>query len=289
MKNIIKNAVIILILISIYIKRPEVISSIIIGIDLWKKSVLPSIFPIMIISDFILSTNLISIISNLIGNLFTKLFKVSKYASYVFIMSLFSGCPTNAKYIKDLLNNNLIETNEASKILSMSLLYNPILILTITSYLKPKTIIYLIICNILSNLIIGLINRNYECNILSKEANSKKFNLVDSISNSINVLLLILGSIITFMSINAIMPIKHPLITGILEITSGINSLNNYNLMYKYKIVFTGILLSFGGLSILTQIKSIFKDTKLDYSLYYKSRIIHLLLMLFFSYFISLF
>jgi hypothetical protein len=285
MKNIIKNTLVIIILLLIYLKRPLVINSIIEGMDLWKKSVFPSVFPIMIISDFILSTNLINIISKIFGKAFNKLFKVSKYASYVFLMSLFSGTPTNAKYIKDLLDNKIIETAEASKILANSLLYNPLLILTITPFLKTIDRIYLIIFNIIANLIIGLINRNYRCNILNKEIKPKNFNLVNSINNAVNISLLILGSIITFITINAVIPINHPLITGLLEITNGINMIKTGNIIYKYQFIFTAILLSFGGLSILTQIKSIFKDTDIDYSLYYKSRIIHLILMLIMSYF----
>lgn len=282
MKNTIKNILILTVLILLFIKRPFLINSIINGLDIFKTKIFSSIFPIMIISDLLLSSNLITIISNLFGKIFTRVFKVSKYASYVFIMSFFSGCPTNAKYIKDLLNNKVINEKEAIKILSMTMLYNPLLILNI-SPLNKKDTIYLLIINLLSNILIGIINRNYyikESNYLIK---SKDFNLIESISNSINTLLLILGSIITFISLNSILPIKHPLISGILEITNGIYLIKTVSI-YKYKLIFTSILLSFGGLSILYQIKSIFKDTNIDYTLYYKSRIIHLLLMLVLTY-----
>ena len=282
MKNTIKNILILTVLILLFIKRPFLINSIINGLDIFKTKIFSSIFPIMIISDLLLSSNLITIISNLFGKIFTRVFKVSKYASYVFIMSFFSGCPTNAKYIKDLLNNKVINEKEAIKILSMTMLYNPLLILNI-SPLNKKDTIYLLIINLLSNILIGIINRNYyikESNYLIK---SKDFNLIESISNSINTLLLILGSIITFISLNSILPIKHPLISGILEITNGIYLIKTVSI-YKYKLIFTSILLSFGGLSILYQIKSIFKDTNIDYTLYYKSRIIHLLLMLLLTY-----
>ena len=57
MKNIIKSTIILIILISIYIKRPYVIMNILTGIELWKNSLFPSIFPILIISDFIMRTN----------------------------------------------------------------------------------------------------------------------------------------------------------------------------------------------------------------------------------------
>ena len=82
------------------------------------------------------------------------------------------------------------------------------------------------------------------------------------------------------------LPFKHPISAGILEITSGINMINAFTISYKYKIIFSAFLMSFGGLSILFQIKSIFKDTYIDYSLYYRSRILHLILMLFLVYWI---
>ncbi len=284
MRNFIRNILIIIILILIFIKRPLVILAVINSLKLWQESILPSVFPIIIMSDLILSSNIINIISKYIGPLFTRIFKVSKYASYVIIMSFLSGCPTNAKYIKDLLDNNVIDNNEGIKLLSMSLLYNPILILSITSYLNYQDSIYLIMANLLANLIVGLLNRNYKCNNMSNNFKIKEFNLIASISKSIDIVMLILGCIITFAVLNSILPINHPLLSGILEITNGINGINNINILYKYKLIFTGILMGFGGLSILTQIKSIFKDTSLDYTLYYKSRIVHILLMLGFCY-----
>ena len=284
MKSITKNIIIIFILILLFLKRPFIISSTIESFEIWKSSIFPSIFPIMIISDFIISTNLITIISNILGPIFKKIFKVSKYASYVFIMSMISGTPSNAKYINDLYLNKVIDKEEVIKILSMTLLYNPLLIITITPYLNFNDRIYLIISNICANIIIGTFNRNVKTKDCNIRLDKKNFNLVNSISNGINTLLLILGALITFNILNNILPIKHPLITGALEITNGFILINHSFLLYKYKFIFTAILLSFGGLSIITQIKSIFKDTNLDYSLFYKSRVIHLLLMILFSY-----
>ena len=276
MKNIIKIILILTILVSIYINRPLVMVKVVSGMELWSKCVFPSVFPILIISDFIMSTNLIKIVSDLLGFTFAKFFKVSKYASYVFIMSVFSGCPANAKYIKDLYDNKVIGKNECVKILSMSLLYNPLLILSITPFLSTFDSYFLIVTNIIINLVIGLINRNYKIDNITSDMKVKSFDLVNSISNSINVLLLILGSIIVFITISAIIPIDSPLIKGILEIANGIKLVGNSNYLYKYKLLFTGILMGFSGFSIIIQIKSIFKDTNLDYSLFYKSRIMHI-------------
>ncbi len=138
MINKIKKVSIVLLIVLIIIKRPVIIGAVLESINIWITNIFPSLFPFLIISDLIISTDLINTITKYIGWFFNKVFKMSKYSSYVLIMSLISGCPSNAKFVKDLLDNNLISKEEAVKVLSMSLLYNPILILTITSYLDVK-------------------------------------------------------------------------------------------------------------------------------------------------------
>lgn len=277
MIKLLKNVSIILLIILTIIKRPTITTAIIEAINIWITNIFPALFPILIISDLIISSNLINNITDVIGPVFSKIFKVSKYSSYVFIMSLLSGCPSNAKYTKDLLDFNLITKEEAIKILSMSLLYNPILILTITGYLNKNDTWFIILTNILINLIIGLINRRYYCQIKDeKKMLSRNFNLINSISKTIDTLMLVLGSLVLFIALSSLISYDHPLLDGIFEITNGIKE-NFFIENYNYQLLFTGILMSFGGLSIQTQIKSILKDYKLEYSLFYKSRIIHLI------------
>ena len=105
---------------------------------------------------------------------------------------------------------------------------------------------------------------------------SRNFNLINSISKTIDTLMLVLGSLVLFIALSSLISYDHPLLDGIFEITNGIKE-NFFIENYNYQLLFTGILMSFGGLSIQTQIKSILKDYKLEYSLFYKSRIIHLI------------
>lgn len=289
MIKLLKKMSIILLIILTIIKRPIITTAIIDAINIWINNIFPSLFPILIISDLIISTDLIKIITDNIGFLFNKLFKVSKYSSYVFIISLLSGCPSNAKYIKDLLDHNLISKEEAIKTLSMSLLYNPILILSITTFLHKSDVYLIIIFNIIINLIIGLINRNIKCQYLNNDyLLQRNFNLISSISSTIDTLLLVLGSLVLFIALSSIIPFNHPLLDGIFEITNGIKEMALIS-NYQDKLMITGILMSFGGLSIQTQIKSILKDYDLEYSLFYKSRIIHLILFILLLYLKSIF
>lgn len=289
MIKFLKKVSIVLLIILIIIKRPIITNSIIDAINIWITNIFPALFPILILSDLIVSTDLIKTITNVIGPIFSKIFKVSKYSSYVFVMSSLSGCPSNAKYIKDLLDNKLIHKDEAVKILSFSLLYNPILILTITPYLTKFDAYFIIISNIFINLIIGLINRNQKCSIdNNSELIPKNFNLINSISKTIDTLLLVLGSLVLFIALSSLVTYNHPILDGIFEITNGIKEIILLD-KYSHQLMITGILLSFGGLSIHTQIKSILKDYHLDYSLFYKSRIIHLILFMLTIYFKMIF
>ena len=286
MKETLKNITIGLLIIFIFIKRPVLVEAIILAINIWINTIFPALFPFLIISDLIISSNIVTFITLRFHLLFKTLFKVSGYGAYVFILSLISGTPSNAKFVRDLLEIKVIENIEAVKILSMSMLYNPLLILAITSFLKTADQAFIIITNIFINLIIGLCNRCVPCNIsLVKSAPTIKFNLVHSISKTINTLLLILGAIVLFTALISLLPLTHPLTNGALEIISGLRIIDNV-IDYNLQLIFTGILLSFGGLSIQTQMKSILKDYNLDYSLFYKSRIIHLALFLIIIYLI---
>jgi len=282
MKETLKNVSITLLVGLIIFKRPVLMSAISGAITIWINTVFPAIFPFLIISDLIISTNLINLIAHHLSFIYHHLFKMSGYGAYVFLLSLISGTPGNAKYLKDLLDAKLINNQEAIKILSMSLVYNPILIIAITPFLKPFDQLFLIISNIIINIIIGLINRNFKVDYKKiSHLRAIKFNLINSINKAIQTLLLILGVIVFFAALASLLPTEHPLLIGILEIINGLNKINPH-FSYHHQLLFSGILLSFGSLSIQTQIKSILKDYQLEYSLFYKSRIIHLILFILF-------
>ena len=75
MKNIFKTLLCLLFILLIFTNRNILVTSTITSIDLFNKSIFPSIFPIMIFSDYIMSTNIIILLSNTIGILFSKIFK----------------------------------------------------------------------------------------------------------------------------------------------------------------------------------------------------------------------
>ena len=92
------------------------------------------------------------------------------------------------------------------------------------------------------------------------------FSVVISILNSskiLNILVVFLAPIFSFLHI----PISFisPLLTGIIEITNGINLISNIHIkVISINIIITSFLLGFGGISILLQVFSVISKTDLS-------------------------
>ena len=289
MKNKLTKLTIIFFFILIFIKKDIMYYTIYNTVTLWFKNIVPNLLPMFIITSLIIESNLIINICNIFGKLFNKIFKCSNYGIFIYFLSLFTGSPSNAKYINDLINNNLISNTLSDKLLLFTSNYNILLIYSLLSlYLNKYISIKIIIIIIISNIIVGLIFRNINYIDLKTNYIKRKINISKIIKDTIDTLLMILGTLIFFNIIINLLPIKNMLLknilNGFLEITTGLKGLEYLDISTNIKILLSTIYLSFGGLSIHTQIKSILPDT--NYTLFLKSRlyavIISVILLTFF-------
>ena len=278
-----------------------VIESVKISFDIWKNNIFPSLFPFLIIGNIMINIRLPKFIGEILNPLFYNLFKINKNGAFVIILSMLSGFPSSAKYIKDLLIKNVINEKEATKLLMFTHFSNPLFILGALSlsFLNNNKIgIYILICHYLVNFFIGLIFRNYNSSKkdiskislkkfiinLNNEINNTKLGYVisNAIKESINTLILILGSISTFLILttllNNIIVIPNnfkPLLNGFFEMTQGLKQLSILDINLNYKALISIAILSFGGFSVHMQIITIISDTKIKYFPYLISRLIH--------------
>lgn len=276
MKNKLTKLTIIFFFILIFIKKDIMYYTIYNTVILWFKNIVPNLLPMFIITSLIIESNLIINICNIFGKLFNKIFKCSNYGIFIYFLSLFTGSPSNAKYINDLVNNNLISNTLSDKLLLFTSNYNTLLIYSLlTLYLNKSISIKIIIIIIISNIIVGLIFRNINYIVLKTNYIKRKINISKIIKDTIDTLLMILGTLIFFNIIINLLPIKNMLLknilNGFLEITTGLKGLEYLDISTNIKILLSTIYLSFGGLSIHTQIKSILPDT--NYTLFLKSRL----------------
>ena len=237
------------------------------------KKIFPSLFIFFIISSILINYGFVELISKIFGKLFRFLFNINNYQSYIFIMSMLSGLPSNAKYIKELLDSELIEENDANHILLFSHFANPLFILFM-GLNKPYLII---LAHYLPNIIIGLFIRGFKSSHKTNKINhvSKPFNklLSDSITSSFNTLLMVLGLIIIF---NIIGNLTNSFILKyILEMSSSVNYITTINISDKLKAMLVSGILSFGGICVHMQVMSILNNKKIRYTPYLLARLLH--------------
>lgn len=289
-KNLLYLVVLIIVLFEMLFNSSTIINSVNFSFSLCINNLFPSLFPFMILSNILMEYGFVEISSELLKPFMTKIFKVDQYASFVLILSLISGSPSNAKYINELLNKKIIDEKQANKILLFTHFVNPLFIINTigVTFLHNKILgIIILISHYLGNFIIGIIFRNYhkinltsKINIknaittLEKKRNNFIIILTNSIISSINTLLIILGVITTCLIITSLININ-PIFNGILEITQGLKYISTTNLEILKKVILTTFLISFGGFSIHAQNFSILNNKKIKYIPFLIARIIH--------------
>ncbi len=256
------------------VRKEQVIIGASTALSVWAKSIFPILFPTFIVADLLQTNQLLFKICYKLGVIFKKLFKTSSYALYIFVISMFCGTPTNAKCLKNLYDKGLIEEKTISKILTFTFFFNPFFVLSFTN-IKVLLILWI------SNILTGIILRNKYSSVYDvKDIPRAKFNLNASITNNLQIVINILGTIAVFMIISYAIPFVNPLVnalaTSFLEVSTALFKINMY---YNYDYFYL-IALSLGGLSIIMQIKSIMKDTFIDYKLIMISRILTLVISL---------
>ena len=287
------------ILFSVLINSNEIINIVKYSYNIWINNIFPSLFPFLVLSDLLINYGFVEFISEIFKPIFTKLFKINGNASFVFFMSMVSGFPSNAKNIKELYLQNKLDLKECNKILMFSHFSNPLFVLSIINNFELKYKISILFSHYFANVIIGIIIRNYNAktynnkislknalnNMHNKRINNDNFGTIitNSLINSIDTLLLILGIVTTCLIITTIienifnLPIFYKtIINSILELTQGLKFIELLNCSNYYKGLLITSILSFGGLSVHLQVMSILNNIK--YKNYLLARILHVII-----------
>ncbi len=277
MRKKIPIILIIFILIELFLKQEIIKNAIITSANIFFYNVFPFLFPMLLLSDFLIYYNFPLIFVKFFSKTFYHIFHMNSYQTFTFITSFFSGTPANAYIINNLLENNKLTKNEAEYTLSISFFTSPLFYYAMLKNIFPKDNLLqlkLFIIPYIANTIIAFLTKPKQKppnSIITNEQTmpfSKFFS--QSLNKSLNTLLMILGTITFFFIINTIFnPKKNILITGLLEISQGLSMLSKTNLP---KALYTLIFISFGGLSIQMQIKNIFQNKNISFKKFYLAR-----------------
>lgn len=259
------------------------------GCHIFFTQVFPTLLPMFIINDILIAYNFIVYLEKFFHPIFYKLFSFSNAATYVFIMSILSGTPTNGYIAANLVKNKNLNPKDASIILTYAFFLNPLFLYNILSALLNKTLaIKLILITYGVNLLIAFYYRkyNYQDISLTFKPQDKNFSslLKSSIEHASSTLINILGTMIFYFilceGVNIFLqnPLTNCIINGFLEVTGGLSKLIHLNSNLFFKELLAIQFISFGGFSIHSQIKSIINDADISYHSFFKARIIHMIL-----------
>ena len=245
---------------------------------LFFKKVFITIFPFVILCDFLIYFNYHIFIKGIFGKIINKIFNIDSNTSIIFILSIFSSHPSNAIYIKNLLDNKIIDIKVANRILIYT--YFPSIafvigVIGVSLYNSFKIGLMLWIICFINNILIGLFLRKDNVYIESINNESKNISFFEcfklSIIKAINTSFIILGNLIVFtIIINLIVnyisinPTILSVLTGFLELTSGVISISLLDIPFNVKFALTSLILNFSSLSILFQSFSILSSYKIN-------------------------
>lgn len=217
--------------------------------------------------------------------LLSYLFHINGSKFYIIFMSLISGFPSGAKYIKDLLEKGFISDKEANYLIKFTHFPNPLFVLgSVLSILNVKMDgILILISLVLSNFLISFIFKvNEDHSVIFNEKKEVDFStsLSKGIVSVTKVLINIYGISLFFYLIAVIIfslfnfsVFQYVLVNGFFDLTKGVFStalITNYNLRVFLILFF----ISFGSISIHMQVKSIISDSKVKYSNFLLGRVL---------------
>lgn len=294
MKKMLYGLVITTALIFLYLCPADGFDASLAGLLLWFQTLVPTLLPLMILSNLIINLGLIEPLMFLFAPIFRFLFGVGTNGSYALTVGFFCGYPMGAKVIADLTNEKQITLTEAQYLLGFCNNVSPMFIinfLVLEHLHKEELIIPTIVIIYGAPLLYGLFS-GIKCRKQFQESTSLhtntaptttlNFGLVDAcIMNGILNITKLGGYIMLFAILAKIvlyLPISNAVIkaflVGIMEVTNGIHTISMENASFTIQYLLLIAICSFGGLSSIAQTESMIHESGLRLSKYVISKLI---------------
>ncbi len=265
------------------------------ALALWREKLFPSLFPFLVLGETLILLGVPSYLSYLLDTPFAFLFHLRGQASFVLLMSMISGFPSGPKYTVRLFQKQDITLEEANRLLMVCHFSNPLFILgTVLLVLgQPKVTFCLFGAHFAANFLLLFLTRGTASKTKQKKTAFKTIfdtqvaqfstnylTVLDILQSTMQTMLFMLGSITFFMLLAhflqafATTSFLKILVTGLLDMTSGIALLETESISLFLKGFLATLFLSFGGCSVHLQVLNVLKDQPLSYRAFLKGRIL---------------
>ena len=256
------------------------------GLLLWFQTILPTLFPFLLVTNLLLHTNGFSYLTHIISPLICPIFRVSPAGSFAVITGFLCGYPLGAKVTADLLRQKVISDREAQYLLSFCNNTSPAFILNFLIWKtlkKPFFLMPTFAILFFTPILMSLIFRKYykipkaayhtDRNAIPYTQKHRRLSqncsMLDScIMDGAEAIVKIGGYIILFSVISTLFSVtgmQHSfagrLILSSLEITNGISLLGTLPVFQSYAALLA--LTSFGGVCSIAQTQCMLHETPL--------------------------
>ncbi|MGN0570328.1 MAG: hypothetical protein ACI4N4_07495 [Candidatus Fimenecus sp.] len=284
-KRNILPALLIVICIFLMFKMPYAVSDgIMQGLKICFYTVLPSLFPFMVLSLYIIKTDILSPLYKILSPVSRIIFRQPAQAVPVIFMSLIGGFPVGAKLTASLLSRGQITKSQAQHLNMFCLNGGPAFTITavgvsMLSSRRAGVIIYTSLC--ISALLIGFLTsflneKTYINNDMQFRNESPLSALSASVSDGVQSMLGICAWIVIFSGIISCLK-KLPINGGIIlavsaltEVTSGCS-----NAAGVLPIPAIAAIIGFGGFCVHCQVYQYVAASELKYRLFFAFRTLH--------------
>ncbi len=269
------------------------------GIQICFNTILPSLFPFMVVSSYISKTDLLSPFYRIFSPITKYLFRQPPHTLPLIILSMIGGFPVGIKSIANDYNDGKITQNQAKRLCMFCMNGGPAFVITAVGVnmlgsVRAGIVIYISLC--VSSLILGFVSSFFDDkktgpNSILSLTQSPTIAISSAVIDSTHAMLGICAWIVLFSGIAeciSSLNINNNLIiaiTSVLEVTKGCLGTAG-----KFSLPIITAIIGFGGICVHCQILSFLQITKLKYIRFLVGRILngalgaiicHFLLMIF--------
>ncbi len=232
------------------------------GFLLLGNSLIPSLFPFMVLSSYISQSSISEASSKIFEKNFQFIFKTSGYGVVTFILGLLGGYPIGAKTIAEFYKAEKLTQNDAQRLLFWCINPSPAFAVTAvgTFMLGNTESGFLLYAScICASLTVGFLCRflsdGETAHITPKKASSGQNIFVKSVSSGSEAMFSVCGWVLTFSVFASLCDaLRLPssactLIKSVAEVTTGCRNAVNANL----SLPIIAAILGFGGFAVICQ------------------------------------
>lgn len=262
------------------------------GITLLLSTVIPSLFPFLVIASYIASADTFKILSKFFSKATFLLFKISPDGFIPVLMGLVGGYPVGAKITSDLYKSGRITQNEAERLMYFTVNSGPAFTITAVGLSMLNNYysgLILYFSNILTALTLGFLCRflcdNTHPDTQEFPTKDKAYAFINSVSSGSNAIINISAWVLTFACLSGIIKSFNLssdielFLNAILEVTNGCKICCG-----NTSLPVISAILGFGGLSVICQVSPYFTCCKVKFRNFLVSRILNASLCAFYTY-----